>query len=141
MTPPSTVTFKTPRALEFHLPNIFFQISKFTFAALSPPSPFLSPSFFSFFPSLSKHRKYFSTLVSLYVGRKIREIPTRHTEREREKQRAQRGNITLDYFRDRIRHDISTEPLSLFLSLSLSQADFIKASGGSFKKNSWRKTK
>lgn len=68
--------------LEFHLPNIFFQISKFTFAALSP-LPCYFRSFF-FLSSLSKHRKYFSTLVSLCI-RKIREIPTDgQKERERE---------------------------------------------------------
>lgn len=138
MTPPSTVTFKTPRALEFHLPNIFFQISKFTFAALSPPSPFLS---FLFFLPIKTSKIFLDTRLSVCWSKNSRNSNETHRKRKREKQRAQRGNITLDYFRDRIRHDISTEPLSLFLSLSLSQADFIKASGGSFKKNSWRKTK
>lgn len=120
--------------------QIFFSKFRNSPSPLYPPL-FPFPFFLFFFPSLSKHRKYFSTLVSLYVGRKIREIPTRHTERERERNNVLNVEIYLST-------TFGTEfgmifPRNLFLcfSLSLSQTDFIKASGGSFKKNSWRKTK
>lgn len=130
--------------LEFHLPNIFFQISKFTFIipALSP-LPCYFHSFF-FLSSLSKHRKYFSTLVSLSIRRKIREIPTRQTDGRTERER-ERDNVLLlnvEMYLSTFGTEFATIfPRNLSVSLCFSQADFIKASGGSFKKNSWRKTK
>lgn len=128
--------------LEFHLPNIFFQISKFTFAALSP-LPCYFRSFF-FLSSLSKHRKYFSTLVSLCIRRKIREIPTRQTDgrTERERERDNLFLLNVEMYLSTFGTEFATIfPRNLSVSLCFSQADFIKASGGSFKKNSWRKTK
>lgn len=151
---PEKVRLKTPlwrrhprwlsklHVLEFHLPNIFFQISKFTFAALSP-LPCYFPSFF-FLSSLSKHRKYFSTLVSLSIRRKIREIPTRQTDgrTERERERDNLFLLNVEMYLSTFGTEFATIfPRNLSVSLSFSQADFIKASGGSFKKNSWRKTK
>lgn len=68
--------------LEFHLPNIFFQISKFTFLALS--LSLLSYLFHSFF-FLLLLRKYFSTRVSLCIRRKIAKFQ-RDGERRREKE-------------------------------------------------------
>lgn len=112
--------------LEFHLPNIFFQISKFTFIipALSP-LPCYFHSFF-FLSSLSKHRKYFSTLVSLSIRRKIREIPTRQTDGRTERERERETTCSCSTWKCTSRLSGPNSPryfhgTSPFLSVSLRQ--------------------
>lgn len=121
VTSPSAMTFKTPRAwispAKYFFPNFEIHLRRFI------PSPLLFPFFlFSLF-SIKTSKIFLDTRLSLYSSKNSRNSneADRRTDRKRERKRqpvlAQRGNVPLD-FRDRIRHDISTEPLrfSLFLS-------------------------